>query len=199
MQEWVKIASSTVVGMIAGLVAEPIKATIQNRVMARHIGRVLHREVVRLEHEFSMGSALNDPKDLDRAARSLAQFKADAFDYYFTTQRGLFYSDEKLSKMRKVIEDLKELLGDPVIGRRSFHDARAWGTGLVKDSITLKIFDENLINKYRKDEDEFGTMMFFAGIGELIQEDMRPKPRTKPWAWLKGKSTPSSGRPPESQ
>jgi hypothetical protein len=41
--------------------------------------------------------------------------------------------------MRTVFEDLKEFLRDPLDGKRTFHDARAFGTGLVKDAITLEI------------------------------------------------------------
>lgn len=144
----------------------------------------MHREVVRLESEFSMGSAIEKTEHLERASEKLAQFKTDAFDHYFETQRGLFFSDERLTKMRAVLEDLKGFLTDPVVGRRTFHDARAFGLGLIKDSIALKIFDERLIERYRKKHEELASMMVFAGIGELTEDDILPK-RNHPWYRLK--------------
>jgi hypothetical protein len=194
--EWLKILASAGAGLFAGLIAEPIKTLIQTWVMVRRIRRVLHLELVRLENQFSMGSAIKEPKDLERASKSLAEFRTDAFDYYYGTQRGLFYSNETLSRMRGVFESLKDFLLEPASGRRSFHDAREWGQGMVKDAITLRIFDEKLVNKYRKSEEDYGVMMVMAGIGQLTSDDIRPKPHSRKWAWLKrSRSRPKGNRP----
>ena len=176
--EWLKIVLSTVAGMLAGLIAEPFRSWIQNRMMALRIRRILHRELVRLEGQFSMGSALTEPKDIERASQNLAAFTLDAYEHYFETQRGLFYADERLSEMRSVFESLKGLLQDPLRGARTYHDTRHWGMGLIADAITLRIFDHKLIERCRKTQHNFQVSMVFAGIGTLTSEDRWP-PRIK--------------------
>jgi hypothetical protein len=182
--EWLKIVLSTIAGLMAGLVAEPFKTWIQDRITVLKIRRVLHRELVRLENQFSMGSALKEATSIDRSSRELASFKAEAFEHYFETQRALFYSDNKLSEMRHVLEQFKTLQSDLSKGIRTYHDTREWGMGTVKDAIALGIFNEKLITKYRTTQHNFQVTMVMAGIGILTKDDRWP-PRAKLWGRIK--------------
>lgn len=179
--EWLKILFSTLAGLAAGLLAEPIKASIQTRLVVRQIRHVLHRELVRLEAILDFGSACSDESLKD----GWASYKVEGYEHYLETQRGLFYSNDSLSRMRSVIEELKEYLADPLNGRRELSDAKVCAKGLIQDVVTLEIFDKALVEKYRKMEKDYGTMMVFAGIGKATNNDILPKrklrfPRREP-------------------
>ncbi len=106
--EWIKILISAIAGMFTGLVADPIRSLIQNRIEARKL----------------KNAVIWDIGNLSKSAMSVHQGKLEAwkfwlgvelpgFDYYWNKNRELFYINTKQVLLRvqcQVILRLRDLV-----------------------------------------------------------------------------------------
>jgi hypothetical protein len=91
--EWLKILVSTLAGLLAGLVAEPFKSTVQRKIEVVRLKRAIGFDFLRVtlmlavtEHELADPKAMWQGVDLP------------AYQHYWASKRELFYHDFELQK-----------------------------------------------------------------------------------------------------
>jgi hypothetical protein len=92
--EWLKIVASTCLGLIAGLVAEPIKNSLSSRRTIREISRA-----IRVDLKFvSAAVLLMRSQDIDvRQVRRVLELPA--FEHYWSVSKNTFYASSYLREL----------------------------------------------------------------------------------------------------
>lgn len=106
--EWIKILVSAVVGMFTGLIADPIRSLIQNRIEARKLKNAVMWDIGNLST-----SAMSVHDERLEAWKFWLGVELPGFDHYWEKNRELFYINTKLVLLRvqcQVILRLRELV-----------------------------------------------------------------------------------------
>lgn len=106
--EWIRVLISAVVGMLTGLIADPIRSTVQHRIEAGKLKNVVMTDIGNL----SM-SAMDVYNSKLEASKFWLGVELPGFDYYWEKNRDLFYINTKLVLLRvqcQVIIRLRELV-----------------------------------------------------------------------------------------
>lgn len=106
--EWMKILVSAVVGMFTGLVADPIRSVIQNRIEARKLKNAVMWDIGNLST-----NAMSVHDGNLEAWKFWLGVELPGFDYYWDKNRELFYANSKLVLLRvqcQVILRLRDLV-----------------------------------------------------------------------------------------
>ncbi|MGA3133135.1 MAG: hypothetical protein ABSD59_20240 [Terracidiphilus sp.] len=106
--EWIKILISAVVGMFTGLIADPIRSLIQNRIEARKLKNAVIWDIGNLS---TSAMSVHDGKL--EAWKFWLGVELPGFDYYWGKNRELFYINAKLVLLRvqcQVILRLRDLV-----------------------------------------------------------------------------------------
>jgi len=106
--EWIRILISAVVGMLTGLIADPIRSAVQHRIDAGKLKNVVMTDIGNL----SM-SAMDVYNSKLEASNFWLGVELPGFDYYWEKNRELFYINTKLVLLRvqcQVILRLRELV-----------------------------------------------------------------------------------------
>lgn len=93
--DWIKILVSAVVGMFAGLIADPIRAVLQKRIEARKLRNAIVWDTVTLSQ-----TAMRVHDGKLEAWKFWLGVEIPAFQYYWEKNRDLFYINAKLTLLR---------------------------------------------------------------------------------------------------
>jgi hypothetical protein len=102
--EWLKIVVSTVAGLFAGLVAEPIKNALQRRI---EIGRMVRA----IETDFTgLATLLRDAADPEEFKLHIwSRVDLPAYQHYWSDKRDFFYDNHRLNELRKHCAEVLEV------------------------------------------------------------------------------------------
>jgi hypothetical protein len=104
--DWIKILVSAVVGMFTGLIADPVRASIQNRIELRRLKSAIIWDFTTL--------ATNASRLLEGNMEAPAFWhtvELPGFDYYWEKNRELFYANSKLVLLRLQCQIINRLCG----------------------------------------------------------------------------------------
>jgi hypothetical protein len=107
--DWIKILVSAVVGMFTGLIADPIRSLVQNRIELRRLKNAIIWDFTALA---TNASRVLEEKNLEAAA-FWNTVELPGFDYYWEKHRELFYANPKLVWLRlqcQIIKRLRDLV-----------------------------------------------------------------------------------------
>lgn len=93
--DWIKILVSAVVGMFTGLIADPVRGMVQNRIEARKLKSTIMWDIGNLST-----SAMRVYEGKLEAWKFWLGVQLPGFDYYWEKNRELFYINTKLVLLR---------------------------------------------------------------------------------------------------
>ena len=93
--DWIKILASAVVGMFTGLIADPLRSTVQNRIEAKKLKSAIMWDTASLSE-----SAMRVHDGKLEAWKFWLGVELPGFDYYWEKNRDLFYINSKLTLLR---------------------------------------------------------------------------------------------------
>jgi hypothetical protein len=99
--EWLKILASSVVGLFAGLVAEPFKSTLQRNIEIGRLKRAIVMDFMRVETIIQVAEKMGAMNKDAEEIRSYAWPKVElpAYQHYWAGKRELFYDNLELHLM----------------------------------------------------------------------------------------------------
>jgi hypothetical protein len=152
MEEWARTLLSTCVGFSAGLLAEPAKFWISNKLKKRQMIRALHAHLAYLYGQFTYADYLYHKNGgrLDEEAtymvtETLQWTSVDIFEHYYNSEKPLYWSMKSSGHVRTLYEAAKRGIGPDIdIGTR----LHAVAEFLVLFSRVLDKLRPKLFNKY---------------------------------------------------
>jgi hypothetical protein len=185
--EWLKIVASTCLGLVAGLVAEPIKSGMTSRGTRREVSRAI-KEDLRFIRTLLPFFRLNK-YDADHVSRLI---ELPAYEHFWSTNKPVFYQSAHLRCLRLdctlILEDVDRM--------RSGRCTKLVGLTSIEETVTQALkrremyFFERLKSKFRiwrfnrKHREYKDESMFMDNDGRcvpmkevvIVDEDGKPIP-----------------------
>ena len=126
MDEWTKAVITTLLGFIAGLVAEPIKGYLQESHKRKALRRLIYRDLVGLEESMQFllkypFESLPDPQN-DIHFEGL---RTDLFDWAFGSSKETFYRLDEAPLLVFLYRKIRSLAATEPADEASFQQSRA--------------------------------------------------------------------------
>ena len=116
MEEWQKVLFGTGVGFLAGIITEPVKVLIGQKIKARRIEVGLISEIKNINDWFSLviGDLPAKPDLLtSKLYEQLPKISFEVLDYYYESDRDIFYRIPLFGLYRNYAKAVRELAANP--------------------------------------------------------------------------------------
>jgi hypothetical protein len=146
--DFLKTIVAATLGLIAGLVAEPLKAMIMRWFTIRRIVDALYRELAGIYDDLEIQMNVGDA--MSRMGMNLLDHRSSViFNHYYKENNELFLEEKRLSELSSVFTDLQIIAG--MLEADATHSARA---AELKDrldmAISIRTLDGNRLDRLRK-------------------------------------------------
>jgi len=116
--DWVKILVSAVVGMFTGLIADPVRTMVRNRIEEKRLKNAIIWDIANLSE-----SAMRVYNGKLNVHTFWLGVELPGFDYYWENNRELFYASTTLVLLRLQCQIIKRLRG--LVENRQQHPSEA--------------------------------------------------------------------------